>query len=65
MYSLEYLQADGCSKDSGAKIYMIILMKYSVNSESHADMKPRMKYDKTIHVAKESRQMALMGGVFG
>jgi hypothetical protein len=63
LYRLEYLQADGCLKDCGANIYMITLMKYSVNTGSHTDMKPRMKYDKTIHVAKEGRQMALVGGV--
>ena len=36
-------------------------MKYSVNTKRHTDMKPRMKHDKKkIHVAKESRQMALV-----
>jgi hypothetical protein len=65
LYSHEYLQADGCLKDSGANIYTTTVMKYSVNTESHTDMKPRTKYDKIIYVAKESHQMAIVGGVFG
>ena len=52
-------------KSMNVKIYMTTVMKYSVNTESHTDMKPRMKCDKTIRVAKGSRQMALVGGVFG